>query len=106
MNKNRSNKTSEFIKEEKGDIVTSTDSYGTKRWHLNNKLHREDGPAIKFLNGDKFWFQNNKLHRADGPAAEHANGYRSWHLHGLECTEKEFKKKTKGMYLGKELFTV
>ena len=27
---------------------------GDKYWCLNGKLHREDGPAIEWANGDKF----------------------------------------------------
>ena len=50
-----------------------TNSYGTKRWFLNGSLHREDGPAIEYADGDKSWFLNNKLHRKDGPASEFAN---------------------------------
>ncbi|MAG26521.1 hypothetical protein CMI47_13320 [Candidatus Pacearchaeota archaeon] len=38
-----------------------TNSIGTKRWYLNNKLHREDGPAILHQNGDKYWYLNGKL---------------------------------------------
>jgi hypothetical protein len=29
---------------------------GTKLWYLNGKLHREDGPAIEYLNGYKEWY--------------------------------------------------
>ncbi len=47
------------------------DTYGDKRWYLNNQLHREDGPAIEWINGDKFWYLNNQLHREDDPAAKH-----------------------------------
>ena len=36
------------------------DSDGTKRWCLNNKYHREDGPAIEYPNGRKYWFLNGK----------------------------------------------
>ena len=32
------------------------DSDGTKRWVLNGKLHREDGPAVERSNGSKFWY--------------------------------------------------
>ena len=31
---------------------------GTKFWYLNDKLHREDGPACEYANGDKFWYLN------------------------------------------------
>jgi hypothetical protein len=59
-----------------------TNSYGTKRWFLNGSLHREDGPAIEYADGDKSWFLNNKLHRKDGPASEFANGTKQWFLNG------------------------
>ena len=32
------------------------DPDGHKWWHLNDKLHREDGPACEYANGDKQWF--------------------------------------------------
>ena len=44
---------------------------GTKWWHLNDKLHREDGPAIEMANGDKAWW-----------------------LNGEQVTEEEHKKRT------------
>ena len=27
---------------------------GTKSWYQNNKLHREDGPAVEYPNGNKY----------------------------------------------------
>ena len=38
-----------------------TNSIGTKRWYLNDELHREDGPAIVCANGDKYWYLNDEL---------------------------------------------
>ena len=35
-----------------------TDGYGTKSWWLNGKLHREDGPAVKYSDGTKEWYLN------------------------------------------------
>ena len=62
----------------------------TKQWYLNGQLHREDGPAIEWLNGDKEWFLNGQLHRDDGPAVEYADGpEREWWLNGKEVTEQE-----------------
>jgi hypothetical protein len=40
----------------------------------NGELHREDGPACEYANGDKYWYWHGKLHRQDGPAAEYPNG--------------------------------
>jgi hypothetical protein len=52
-------------------------------WRLNGELHREDGPAVEWADGDKMWCLNGLLHRLDGPAVEYANGYKSWYLDGL-----------------------
>ena len=29
---------------------------GTKKWLLNNKRHREDGPAIEYYDDSKGWY--------------------------------------------------
>jgi len=34
---------------------------GSKYWYLNDKLHREDGPAIEYNDGDKYWYLKGKL---------------------------------------------
>jgi len=46
-----------------------------EKWYLNNKFHREDGPAIQdwYKNGQKMyekWCLNDKFHREDGPAIQ------------------------------------
>ena len=53
---------------------------GDKRWALNGKLHREDGPAVECTNGHKVWWLNGKRHREDGPAVEYADGGKVWFL--------------------------
>jgi hypothetical protein len=50
--------------------ICEVNEYGTKRWFLNGKPHREDGPAIEYPDGSKFWYLNGKYHREDGPAIE------------------------------------
>jgi len=45
-------------------------------------------------NGDKFWYLNDKLHREDGPALEYASGNKYWYLKGKILTEAEHKAKT------------
>jgi len=37
-----------------------TDKYGNKRWYLNDKYHREDGPAVERATGYKAWYLNDK----------------------------------------------
>src|SRR6056297_164541 len=66
---------------------------GTKSWWLNGELHREDGPAVEWSDGTKSWFLNGKRHRGGGPAIEGANGYKEWWLNGVELTEEEWRKK-------------
>ena len=47
------------------------DEYGTKRWYCGESLHRDDGPAVEYIDGDKYWYCDGKLHRDDGPAVEY-----------------------------------
>ena len=63
---------------------------GTKYWYLNDKLHREDGPAVEWADGSMSWWLNGKLHREDGPAIEHANGDKFWYLNGKEVDQLMF----------------
>jgi len=53
---------------------------GAKEWYLNDKLHREDGPAIENPDGEKQWYLHGNLHREDGPAIEWPNGSKFWYL--------------------------
>jgi NTP pyrophosphatase (non-canonical NTP hydrolase) len=62
---------------------------GDKYWYLNDKLHREEGPAIESASGGKYWYLKGKLHREDGPAVEYADGSKSWWLDDEEVTEEE-----------------
>jgi hypothetical protein len=65
------------------------DKLGNKRWRLNGKLHREDGPAFEHINGLKQWRLNGKLHRIDGPAVIFSDGYKGWYLNGKKYFSKE-----------------
>ncbi len=64
---------------------------GTKSWWLNGKRHREDGPAIEYSNGNKEWWLNDKRHREDGPAVEYSNGTKEWWLNDIRVSEEEHK---------------
>jgi len=66
---------------------------GNKFWYLNNKHHREDGPAIEFADGDKSWYLNGKRHREDGPAIESSCGFRQWYLNDEQLTEEQWRAK-------------
>jgi hypothetical protein len=45
-------------------------------------IHRDDGPAVEFLNGEKRWYQHGVVHRDGGPAIEYANGDEAWYRNG------------------------
>ena len=55
---------------------------GDKIWYLHGMRHRTDGPAVECLNGRQEWWFEGKLHRTDGPAMVHASGNQSWYFHG------------------------
>jgi hypothetical protein len=56
---------------------------GAKTWCRNGKCHREDGPAVEGISGHKEWYINGLLHRKDGPAIEWANGTKEWFENGM-----------------------
>ena len=66
-------------------------SNGDKYWYKNDKLHRENGPAVESPNGDKAWWINGKCHRVNGPALEYADGKKVWYINGtrLDCSSQE-----------------
>jgi antitoxin component YwqK of YwqJK toxin-antitoxin module len=65
-------------------------SNGKQEWFLNDKRHREDGPAVIWPDGRQFWYLNGKLHREDGPAYIGSNGTQAWYLNGKIHREDEF----------------
>lgn len=59
------------------------DKIGNKRWFKKpGQLHREDGPAVEYCNGDKCWIINGLPHRTDGPAHEYTDGTKFWYCDG------------------------
>jgi hypothetical protein len=59
------------------------DHFKNKIWkNKNGKLHRLDGPAVDYPDGNKYWYKNGERHRLDGPAVEGANGYKEWCKNG------------------------
>jgi hypothetical protein len=80
------------------------DDEGTKRWYNEkDELHRLDGPAIEYSDGDKYWCQNGKYHRLDGPALDHIDGYKAWwvngQLHRLDGPAVEYASGAKEWYI-------
>jgi hypothetical protein len=50
-------------------------------------LHRENGPAVEWANGDKEYHTNGDLNRLDGPAIEHRTGKKQWWVNGKRHNE-------------------
>lgn len=59
-----------------------THENGTKEWYRLDVLHREDGPAVEYANGDKEWWWRGKRFRIDdGPVAIYGNK-EYWYKYG------------------------
>ena len=71
------------------------DDTGNQRWYLNGKRHREDGPAVIYVDGDQYWYLNGELHREDGPAIIYADGAQAWYLNDKKLTEQEFNNRNR-----------
>jgi hypothetical protein len=81
------------IKEMKNGLVkerANENQKWNKKWYVNNVLHRTDGPAAEYRNGDRYWYFNGELHRSNGPAVECKNGHKEWWLGGQECFEEAY----------------
>lgn len=68
---------------------------GNKHWNLHGRLHRTDGPAIELAESYlgytvKKWSINGKWHREDGPAVEWGTGYKEWWIDDQQLTEEQF----------------
>jgi hypothetical protein len=60
------------------------------------KLHRENGPAVEWNDGEKEWFVDGLRHRTDGPAREWANGFKEWYINNTPLNESQFYDLIKG----------
>jgi len=63
---------------------------GDKFWHVNGKLHRNDGPAVEYADGGRSWY-------IDGPAVEYADGGKRWYVDGKDYAEEDFNKLMKAI---------
>lgn len=79
------------------DVIA--DIFGTKRYYIDNKLHRENGPAVEYADGCKVWFIKNKRHRVDGPAFEDSNGNKRWYLDNKEYSFEEWDRLRKMLWI-------
>ena len=59
-----------------------------------------DNPEIN-KHGIKFWYQHGKVHRDDGPAIEWPDGDTSWCLHGQRLSFDEWLDEVEMLYENK-----
>jgi|ERR1700691_915888 len=57
-------------------------------YYLNDKLHREDGPAVIYSDGTINYYLNGKLHREYGPAVIWNNGSFEYYINNNNITKK------------------
>jgi len=78
---------------------------GDKVWHLLDKLHREDGPAVEYKDGDLFWFINGEPHRIIINNVQQPYGYKEYWLNGTILNEQEWLSKVLFNVVKIELFS-
>jgi hypothetical protein len=71
-------------------IELTPDDYMIFVWDVT-KLHRTDGPAISYRNGDESWYVYGKLHRLDGPARTDSSSSQYW-INGEPTTKNRLAK--------------
>ena len=68
-------------------------SDGTKYWCIDGKLHREDGPAVEFVDGTKEWWLNGKqLTEEEFNARQNCVG-KAVEIEGKSTALKKYRKK-------------
>ena len=72
-------------------VRKEVDIYGTIRYYNEqNRSHREDGPAIEYIDGHKFWLIDSLLHRVDGPAMEYPNRDKYYFIMGRHLSYEDW----------------
>lgn len=67
-------------------IVSDNSICYTKHGYI---IHREDGPAVEYFNGDESWMINNVYHRLGGPAIIRTGEY-GWYIDGENMSFNEY----------------
>lgn len=68
--------------------IRTTDCFSDTYWRNGlGQLHRLDGPAVEYKDGEQRWYRYGVLHREDGPAIEYRDGSSYWFLDGQRITD-------------------
>ncbi len=84
-----------------GEILE--DCFLLKYYLINEKFHREKGPAMNFHSGTKYWMQNDVAHRLDGPAMIYGDKYFMYYINGKNYDKFIYFIITKFLFI-KQLF--
>ncbi len=69
--------------------ICEIDADGNKRWwNVKGLLHREDGPAVEYIDGEQQWWVNGNIHRLCGPALVRPHNRSAWFINSLNVTDK------------------
>lgn len=58
---------------------------GDLQWYSHGELHRAGGQAVIGDDGEQQWFKQGKLHRVDGPAQIYPDGASFWYVNDKAC---------------------
>ena len=79
---------------------------GSKIWYLNDRIHREDGPAVEYSDGSKIWYIHGKRHRENGPSMEYADGTKYWYLNDREYSEEAYWNEVISLIVRRKTLTI
>lgn len=63
--------------EEEMELEHTTGPDGTQYWQIGQDLHRDDGPAVIYPNGDQYWYKGGIMTHA-----KFADGFQVWYKNG------------------------
>lgn len=61
-------------------VIHQESGYHYVAWTLRGRLHRQDGPAVIYDDGNYEWYCHGQVHRDNGPAVKH-DGKHEWYQH-------------------------
>lgn len=82
-----------ILHREDGPAITWVD--GVIEYWIEGQLHRENGPAIIWHNNTVEYYIKGKRHREDGPAIIHLGQKEQFYLDDVELSKKDFTIRTK-----------
>lgn len=75
-------------------FCTRTNGLRYIAYHRHRAVHRIDGPAAMWSDGDTYWLHYGKKHRLDGPA-ESYDGIHFYYINDIQYTKEEYYNDTK-----------